>query len=92
MNAETVQLAVQIADQAARDMVRKHLNQPPHAAGWYYGRPPSKLGPAQAQATRVALRYLHRRGLVWDHPQRPWVTLSCPLALAAPRRGARASA
>lgn len=77
MNAETMELAVKVADQAARELVRSKLVPLKTAPGWYQSRLP-QMANDEARAVRTALRYLHRRGLIWDHPQRPWITLSCP--------------
>lgn len=81
MNAETMNLAVKVADRAARELACRYLAPLRSAPGWYQPRIPPGLQPEEAGALRVALRYLHRRGLIWDHPQRPWIALSRPHTL-----------
>lgn len=79
-------LAIKVADRAARELARRYLAPLKSAPGWYQSRLPPGLQPDEAGAVRGALRYLHRRGLVWDHPQRSWIALSRPVTFDAPRR------
>lgn len=92
MNSETMGLAVEIADDAAREVVASALRPMPGAGSWLSTRLPRGLEADDARAVRRALRYLHRRGLVWDHPAKAWVTLRRPLSLRVSRaRGGMAA-
>ena len=88
MNNETVTMAIDVADRAARELVRAYLRPVRAQAGWYQTRLPPGMPADQAAAVRTALRYLHRRGLIWDHPHKGWIKLSPPPALHGGRRRA----
>lgn len=85
MNHETVRLAIEIADDAAREVVASALRPMPGAGSWLSTRLPRGLDADDARAVRRALRYLHRRGMVWDHPAKAWVTLRQPMSLRLSR-------
>lgn len=59
----------------------------PGSDGWLSTLLPRGSSLDEVRDVRRALRYLHLRGLITDHPQRPWVRLAPPdLAASRQRR------
>lgn len=86
--AEIATLAREIADAAALEVLACALVAMPGADGWLSTALLPNTPVDEAREVRRALRYLHLRGLITDHPQRPWVRL-VPLAPGAPRKSGR---
>lgn len=85
--AEMAGLAVSIADDAAVSLVACALELMPGDGGWMSTTLPHGTDPGEAGEVRRALRYLHLRGLITDHPMRPWVRLAPPDNAAPRKRG-----
>lgn len=81
-------LAREIADAAATDTLDCALTPMPGSDGWLSTLLPRGSSLDEVRDVRRALRYLHLRGLITDHPQRPWVRLTPPEP-GAPRKSGR---
>lgn len=85
--AEVDALARQIADAAALATLAGELAEMPCGGGWRSTLLPYDTAPDTVSAVRRALRYLHLRGLIADHPLRPWVRPVAADVGARPKRG-----
>lgn len=84
---ELTALARDIADAAATEILACALVAMPGAGGWLSTVLPHGCDKDEARDVRRALRYLHLRGLITDHPMRPWVRLAPPDQAAPRKRG-----
>jgi len=80
-------LARQIADAAALETLACALVAMPGMEGWLSTALLPNTPVDEAREVRRALRYLHLRGLITDHPLRPWVRLVPPEPDAQRKRG-----
>lgn len=71
-------LAREIADAAALETLACALVAMPGMEGWLSTALLPDTHVDEAREVRRALRYLHLRGLITDHPLRPWVRLTPP--------------
>ena len=88
ITADVAALARDIADAAAKATLACALTPMPGSDGWLSTLLPHGASLDEVRDVRRALRYLHLRGLITDHPQRPWVRLAPP-DLTAPRQRRR---
>jgi len=86
--AEIATLAREIADAAALEVLACALVPMPESGGWLSTTLPHGAPVDEVREVRRALRYLHLRGLITDHAQRPWVRLTPPEP-ATPRKSGR---
>ncbi len=88
ITADVAALARDIADAAAKSTLACALTPMPGSDGWLSTLLPRGSSLDEVRDVRRALRYLHLRGLITDHPRRPWVRLAPP-DLTAPRQRRR---
>lgn len=85
--ADIAALAREIADAAALETLACALVAMPGAGGWLSTALLPDAPVDEAREVRRALRYLHLRGLITDHAQRPWVRLTPPEPDVPRKRG-----
>lgn len=87
ITADVAALARDIADAAAKSTLACALTPMPGGDGWLSTLLPHGASLDEVRDVRRALRYLHLRGLITDHAQRPWVRLAPPNQAAPRKRG-----